>query len=67
MSRKAKNTTDVLPKPIKPLKRVTFHDVVSVIRKSRDSGNGGRVVGLPRGELLPPGVSVADWVVKGRC
>ncbi len=30
------------------------------------SWNGGRVVGLARGELLPIGVSVADLVVEGR-
>lgn len=30
------------------------------------SWNGGKVVGLPQGELMPYGVSVADWVVEGR-
>lgn len=30
------------------------------------SWNGGKVVGLPQGELMKCGVSVADWVVEGR-
>ena len=28
------------------------------------SWSGGKVVGLPHGELMPYGVSVADWVVE---
>lgn len=30
------------------------------------SWNGGKVVGLPRGEVLPVGVSLADWVAEDR-
>jgi hypothetical protein len=28
--------------------------------------NGGKAVGLPRGELMPTGVSVADFVIEDR-
>ncbi len=28
--------------------------------------NGGKAVGLPRGEALPVGVSLADWVAEDR-
>jgi len=28
--------------------------------------NGGKVAGLPRGEVLPASVSVADWVAEDR-
>lgn len=30
------------------------------------SWNGGKVAGLPRGEALPVGASLADWVVEDR-
>lgn len=30
------------------------------------SWNGGKAVGLPQGELMPVGVSVADMVVEAR-
>ena len=30
------------------------------------SWNGGKVAGLPRGEALPVGVSLADWVAEDR-
>ena len=30
------------------------------------SWNGGKAVGLPRGETLPDGVSLSDWVAEDR-
>ncbi|MGC2458899.1 MAG: type II toxin-antitoxin system prevent-host-death family antitoxin [Gallionellaceae bacterium] len=30
------------------------------------SWNGGKVAGLPRGEALPVGVSLGDWVAEDR-
>ncbi len=38
LSGPAKNASDLLPKPLKPAKRIAPSDVVSVIRKSRDTG-----------------------------
>lgn len=37
LSGPAKNAADLLPKPLKPAKHLTPGDVVSVIRKSRDT------------------------------
>lgn len=28
--------------------------------------NGGKPVGLPRGEIMPTGVSLADWIAEDR-
>ena len=36
MSRKARNAADVLPKPIKPLKRIAPGNVVAVMRRARN-------------------------------
>jgi len=30
------------------------------------SWNGGKAAGLPRGEAMPTGVSLADWVAEDR-
>ena len=37
LSRPERNAADLLPKPIKPAKRIASSDVVSIIRKSRDT------------------------------
>ena len=37
LSEPARNAADLLPKPLKPAKQVASGDVVSVIRKSRDT------------------------------
>ncbi len=37
LSGPAKNAADLLPKPLKPAKQIAPSDVVSVIRKSRDT------------------------------
>ena len=37
MSKQVMNSAKLLPKPIKPLKRISPSDVVAVIRKGRDS------------------------------
>ncbi len=38
MNNQVRNAAKLLPKPIKPLKRLDPGDVVAVIRKGRDSG-----------------------------
>jgi antitoxin (DNA-binding transcriptional repressor) of toxin-antitoxin stability system len=30
------------------------------------SWNGGKVAGLPRGEVMPEGIALSVWVEKGR-
>ena len=38
LSGPVRNAADLLPKPLKPAKQIAPSDVVSVIRKSRDTG-----------------------------
>lgn len=53
MNRQLKKAVGVLPKPIKPLKRIASDDVVSVIRKSRGSGKKfGRLSTSPPSSCL---------------
>lgn len=49
---------------IVPIKRTTTLDDLAT--QSGISWNGGKAVGLPRGEALPVGVSLADWVAEDR-
>ena len=42
LSGPAKNAADLLPKPLKPAKQLASGDVVSIIRKGRDTGNARR-------------------------
>lgn len=42
MSKQARNAAELLPKPIKPLKRVVSGNVVSAIRESRDSAKANK-------------------------
>lgn len=49
---------------IVPIKRLTTLDGLAT--QPGISWNGGKAVGLPRGEALPVGVSLADWVAKDR-
>ena len=49
---------------IVPIKRgITLNDVMA---QPGISWNGGKPVGLPRGEVLPVGVSLSDWVAEDR-
>ena len=47
--------------PIK--RRATLGDLAA---QPGISWNGGKATGLPRGEALPVGVSLADWVAQDR-
>jgi prevent-host-death family protein len=38
----------------------------SLLRMPGVSWNGGKPAGLPRGERLPRGVSLSDWVAEDR-
>lgn len=49
---------------IVPIKRETTLDELAT--QPGISWNGGKAVGLPRGESLPVGVSLADWVAEDR-
>ncbi|MDZ4255671.1 MAG: type II toxin-antitoxin system prevent-host-death family antitoxin [Sulfuritalea sp.] len=49
---------------IVPIKRQTTLDELAA--QPGISWNGGRAVGLPRGEALPVGMSLADWVAEDR-
>ncbi len=49
---------------IVPIKQQTTLDDLAV--QPGISWNGGKATGLPRGEKLPVGVSVSDWVVEDR-
>ena len=49
---------------IVPLKRQTKLDDLAA--QPGISWNGGKAVGLPRGEALPVGVSLADWIAEDR-
>ena len=49
---------------IVPIKRqATLDDLVA---QPGISWNGGKVAGLVRGEAMPVGVSLADWIVEDR-
>ena len=49
---------------IVPIKRqTTLNDLAA---QPGISWNGGKASGLPRGEVLPVGVSLADWVTEDR-
>ena len=47
--------------PIKP--QTTLADLAA---QPGISWNGGKVAGLPRGEAMPDGTSLADWVAEDR-
>lgn len=49
---------------IVPIKRQTTLDDLAA--QPGISWNGGKAVGLPRGEKLPAGVSLSDWVSEDR-
>ena len=49
---------------IVPIKRQTTLDDLAA--QPGISWNGGKASGLPRGEVLPVGVSLADWVTEDR-
>ena len=49
---------------IVPIKRQTTLDDLAA--QPGISWNGGKASGLPRGEALPVGVSLADWVTEDR-
>ena len=49
---------------IVPIKRQTTLDELATHHGI--SWNGGKPVGLPRGEALPVGVSLSDWVAEDR-
>ena len=49
---------------IVPIKREATLD--NLAAQPGISWNGGKVIGLPRGEALPVGVSLADWVTEDR-
>jgi prevent-host-death family protein len=49
---------------IVPIKRQTTLDDLAA--QPGISWNGGKAVGLPRGEKLPVGVSLSDWVAEDR-
>ena len=49
---------------IVPIERQTTLDDLAA--QPGISWNGGKAVGLARGELLPDGVSLADWVAEDR-
>ena len=49
---------------IVPIKRQTSLDDLAA--QPGISWNGGKAVGLPRGEALPVGGSLADWVAEDR-
>lgn len=50
---------------IVPIKQQqTLDDLAAQAGISWDGG--GKAVGLPRGEMLPVGVSLADWVAEDR-
>lgn len=49
---------------IVPIKRQTTLDELATHHGI--SWNGGKAVGLPRGEALPIGVSLSDWVAEDR-
>ncbi len=49
---------------IVPIKRQTTLDDLAA--QPGISWNGGKAVGLARGESMPVGVSLADWVVEDR-
>jgi len=49
---------------IVPIQRQTTLDDLAA--QPGISWNGGKVAGLPRGEKLPGGVSLSDWVAEDR-
>lgn len=49
---------------IVPLRRYSTLDELAALPGI--SWNGGKVAGLPRGETLPVGVGLADWVAEDR-
>ena len=49
---------------IVPIKRHTTLDELATHHGI--SWNGGKAAGLPRGEALPIGVSLSDWVAEDR-
>lgn len=49
---------------IVPIKRQTTLDDLAALPGI--SWNGGKAAGLPRGEKLPVGVSLSDWVAEDR-
>ena len=49
---------------IVPIKRQTTLD--DLVAQPGISWNGGKAIGLARGEAMPVGVSLADWVAEDR-
>ena len=47
-----------------PIKQQT--DLSGLVNQPGISWSGGKPAGLPRGEALPEGVCVADWVIEDR-
>ena len=51
---------------IVPIKRQTTLDSLAAQPGISWNGHRGRVIGLPRGEALPVGTNVGEWVAEDR-
>jgi len=60
-------TINVHNHPVAQIVPIKRHDTLGDLAAQPGiTWNGGKAVGLPRGEALPVGVSLADWVAEDR-
>ena len=60
-------TVSIHNRPVAQIVPIRQQDDLSLLaRQPGISWNGGKPGGLPRGESLPRGVSLADWVSEDR-